>query len=69
MLRRFLSNNQVYPDDVIVIESGINDILVRPAVCLSYHGSVTAWSIQATCALCHRAAEYYGPAELHTVLL
>ena len=35
MLCRFLSNNKVYPDDVIVIESGINDILVRPAVCLS----------------------------------
>lgn len=26
---RFLSNNKVYPSDVVVIESGINDILVR----------------------------------------
>ncbi|CAL5229525.1 g12865 [Coccomyxa viridis] len=26
-VKSFLSNNQVYPDDVIVIESGINDIL------------------------------------------
>ena len=32
LLRRFLNKNKVYPDDVIVIESGINDILVRPTV-------------------------------------
>ena len=28
LLCRFLANNKVYPDDVVVIESGINDILV-----------------------------------------
>ena len=28
LLCRFLANNKVYPDVVVVIESGINDILV-----------------------------------------
>ena len=76
MLRRFLSNNKVYPDDVIVIESGINDILVRPPVFSSDHKSMTRCSmtrcsISAFCALdsCRRTAGFHSPVGLHFSVL
>ena len=69
MLRRFLSKNKVYPDDVIVIESGINDILVRltVVVCPEEHNTLIDHSILGA-NLVSQGSKYCGPA-WHTSVL